>query len=729
MTLSVVASGPAMRPDNIPDELKALDRWVTFSVEQQRNGKPSKVPYVGATNQLAKANDPATWISYGAALQATEATGRYLGFAFTPELPYTFLDFDDVLGAGGAIKAYASVVIDTLDSYAEASISGRGVHVIVRGRPPERFTKQGVNGKVEVYPQSGGRFALLTGLTRPGLGNESALITEATEQLAVFFPAGPTHELRGGMFEPMQQPGDRLTDAEIAALTEAVRVARQPGQMHHVDLAWGGICAKNGVPEDQALHVIDVLSGGESKALNAVRDSYRRWAGGKDLSGYQELRGLMPADALETVDGILGQRWEARRPKIVTPGRARKLVAAGGDMAIDAFPAPPPDVFHGWFGGYLELVRDTTEAPDQFHLASALTIIGAYAGRRAHTKLASGRVYPNNFTVLVGNSSESKKDTAISRAWNMALSPEWTRTVTNPPYVERNGVASAEAFVKGLSTASNVVIRMSEFSELLANARRKGTTTILTMLMKAWDTPPQLSNDSLTNPALALNPYVSLLAGTQPDVLASDMIGTDISSGFANRIMFVPGSGKGPNPWPDEVDERRLHDHWLKVRHNIMAYSEGDYVPVNRTPAVVELWEQFYRAPRGETANERSMAQRHQNMALKVALIFAMSDCSETIEYQHLSRAIQWIDWSWTCVRQLMGGWATSNDNRLEERIVTVLARKGPIPRHVLRSATKDPRWTSNDFARLVDNMLRNQTLAIDSDTGRIGLNAETGGE
>lgn len=722
MTLSVVARGPETRPGNIPDELRQLPRWVTFAVES-RNGKGNKVPYIGATNQHARANDPATWISYEAALQATEATGRYLGFAFTPDLPYTFLDFDDVLGGKGAIKAYASIVIDTLDSYAEASISGKGVHVICGGRPPERFTKEGVQGRVEVYPQSGGRFALLTGNTRPGLGNESALVTDCTEQLAVFFPAGPTHELRGGAFVSLNEnPGDRLSDAELAALLDAVKAARQPGQQHHVDLAWGGICAKNGVPEDQALHVIDVLSGGESKALKSVQDSYRRYAGGGDLSAFQALRELMPTDALAIVDGIFTRRFEARQPRIVTPGRTRKLVAGGGaDAAIDTFPAPPPEVFHGWFGGYLELVTDTTEAPDQFHLAAMLTIAGAYAGRKVYTKLASGKIYPNLYTVLVGNSAESKKDTAVNRAWAAPEPPDWVRTRATLPYVERNNVESSQSFIKGLSTNSNVIIRMSEFSEILANARRKGTTTILTMLMKAWDNPPQLSNDSLANPAYVANPSVSILAGTQPDVLAADLVSTDITSGFANRILFVPGTGKGPNPWPDEVDAKALWEHWQRLRHNITAYGDGEYIAVNRTPEVIALWEQFYTTPRGETATERTMAQRHQNMVLKVALIYAISDCSKTIEHVHLSRAIAFVDWMWGCVRPMLGGWGTNNDNRLLERIMAVLQRTGPIKSRALWPRVKDPKWTYNDYSRLIDNLKRQQMLAI-NEAGEIGI-------
>lgn len=722
--MSAAMPKPRYRLGNIPAELQALDRWVVFALEPGKNGRPNKIPYTPGTSQRAKSNDPATWRPLRDALDAMDFADLYLGFAFTPELGMTFLDFDGVLGGNGAVKGYAAELIDALDSYTEASVSGAGVHVIVRGRPLEGFSTRHIAGKVEVYPTAGGRFCLLTGDTRPGLGSLEGRLEERTETLARLFPAAPP-ALASARPNGTSEDAE-LAEAELAAIVAALAPSRVPGQMHDVDLAIAGILAKNGVPEQQALAIVGRLSGDEPKALAAVRDSYRRGAAGITLKGYQGLRDLLPAEALPIIDGILSRHWQAQQPRIVTPGRTRKLVAGKGAMAaveIDRFPPPPPEVYHGWFGGYLELVSETTEAPDQFHLASAMTIIGAWAGRTVHTRLASGKVYPNNYTVLVGNSSESKKDTAIKRAWEMALDPPWARERAAPPYVERSGVASAESFIKGLSIQSNVIIRMSEFSELLANARRKGTATILTMLMKAWDNPPQLSNDSLTNAALALNPSVSILAGTQPDVLAGDLIDTDISSGFANRIMFIPGTGKGPNPWPAEVDERRLHEHWVRVRRNLQAYKGGDeYLPIHRTPAVEALWSHFYLTPRGETAAERTMSQRHQVMVLKIALIYAMTDCAKQIEQEHLERAIAFVDWMWGCVRQMMGSWATSTDNRLAKRITDVLTRTGPIKRRDLQRKTSDPRWSPNDFARMVRSMLENQTLAIDPETGLIGL-------
>lgn len=707
------------RINSLPDELKQLPRWICFDVIPGTKGRTSKVPLIPGTRTKAKSNDPTTWRTFEEALTAAEAQGLWLGFAFTVDLDLTFLDFDGVLGAGGVVKSYAQLVIDQLDSYTEASVSGQGVHVIVRGRPPEGFTRDRIAGKVEVYPSQGGRFALLTGDTRPGLGSMDGFIEERSRELAGFFP--PAERKQAPPVAQNEAAGARLSENDLAVIVDALRPSRVPGQMHDLDLAVAGILLKNGVEEDQARQIVGDLSDQEAKALQAVRDTYAR-AGGINVRGYQALRELIPADALAIIDGTLQPYFQAQQPKLVTPGRSRVLLAGDGavDATFDRFPEPPPEVYHGWFGGYLELVRETTEAPDQFHLASALTILGAYTDRRLYTRHASGRIYPNLYTILVGNSSESKKDTAISRAWEMALDPPWVRTRTALPYVEKNSVASAESFIGGLKNHRNVIIKMSEFSEILANARRKGTSTILTMLMKGWDNPPQLSNDSFSNPATALNPYISILAGTQPDVLAGDMIGTDITSGFANRLFLVPGSGKGPKPRPPEVDERALHKHWMRARENLSKYGIDEHVEINWTAESIELWDTFYLTPRGESVMERTMSQRHQVQVLKIALLYALTDCSRRIEFTHLQRAITFIDWMWSVVRELMGGWATSNDNRLEKRILDVLRQTGPIKRRELQMKTRDPKWSSNDFARLVDNLLRNDTLATSD--GLIGI-------
>src|SRR4051812_28277653 len=137
------------RLGNIPDELKALDRWINFALEGGKPGRPGKVPYISGTLTRAKSNDPSSWRSFERAAEWAARKNLYLGFAFDPEIDYTFIDLDGVIGAGGAVKHYAQLVIDTLDSYTEVSING-GAHIFVRGRPPEQFSTELIHGKVEI---------------------------------------------------------------------------------------------------------------------------------------------------------------------------------------------------------------------------------------------------------------------------------------------------------------------------------------------------------------------------------------------------------------------------------------------------------------------------------------------------------------------------------------------------------------------------------------------------
>lgn len=326
------------RTQNIPDDLKALDRWVVFALE---GVKHAKVPYIPGTTRKARSNDASTWRSFAVAHAAAERSGLYLGFAFTPDLGMTFIDLDHVLGAEGVVKKYAQLVVDTLDSYTEASLND-GLHVFVQGRPPEHFTMERVGGKVEVYPQAGGRFCLITGFTRPGIGSLDGLIEERTEELAGLFPARtrtpPTASSNG--------TGADLTDDEIDAIVGALRRSWVDGQKHELGLAIGGILAKNGVPETQALTIMERISSAEDRPHEreqVVSDSYERARNGLDIRGYQALREIVPGEALAIVDGILSRVWNANQVKPQRPTRAPRDEANANDASE---PVPFADVPH-----------------------------------------------------------------------------------------------------------------------------------------------------------------------------------------------------------------------------------------------------------------------------------------------------------------------------------------------------------------------------------------------
>lgn len=147
--------------EHIPYELKELNNWCVFRIEETGTGRTTKRPYHPISNQLAKSNDPDTWVSFE---EAVSRVSDYDGIGFFFTEPYIGVDLDSV---ENEIKEYTqdpdvdnivSEFIESLQSYAEISPSGSGVHIIVKGELPHKGRRR---GDVEIYDK--GRFFTMTG--------------------------------------------------------------------------------------------------------------------------------------------------------------------------------------------------------------------------------------------------------------------------------------------------------------------------------------------------------------------------------------------------------------------------------------------------------------------------------------------------------------------------------------------------------------------------------------
>lgn len=132
--------------ENIPEELKKVSRWVCCNGQD----KMPKNPFNGKN---AKSNDPATWGTFEQAVKACETFGfEYIGFEFAP--PYFGVDLDHCLDNLDFVDEF----VETLQSYAEVSKSGNGIHIICKGKLPEGSRRR---GGVEMYSE--GRYFIVTG--------------------------------------------------------------------------------------------------------------------------------------------------------------------------------------------------------------------------------------------------------------------------------------------------------------------------------------------------------------------------------------------------------------------------------------------------------------------------------------------------------------------------------------------------------------------------------------
>src|ERR1017187_5220414 len=202
---------------NVPDELKTVPNWVCYSMENRAGqSKPTKVPYNPTTGDHAKANDPSTWNDYETCVDAVER-GEFdgIGFEFSP--PYVGVDLDRCRDVKtGEIEEWASNVIGHLDSYTEASPSGTGVHIIVKGTlPPGRRR----TGPIEMY--SDARFFTVTGDHIAGVPRTvEPRFVELRELHAALFPPEEASEAIPAP-QPLESQTNMLSDAEIVAKASA----------------------------------------------------------------------------------------------------------------------------------------------------------------------------------------------------------------------------------------------------------------------------------------------------------------------------------------------------------------------------------------------------------------------------------------------------------------------------------------------------------------------------
>jgi primase-polymerase (primpol)-like protein len=157
--MSTTATPAAINAEAIPQELKDRNQWVVWKYEE-RGGDRTKVLYTPGTRSRAKSNTPKTWRWFEEALRAYES-GEWdgIGYVFNEGDPYAVLDLDKCRDAEtGEIELWAWEYAQRLDSYTEISVSGRGLHVVVRGKLPPIGRK---SGQVEMYDHA--RFVGITG--------------------------------------------------------------------------------------------------------------------------------------------------------------------------------------------------------------------------------------------------------------------------------------------------------------------------------------------------------------------------------------------------------------------------------------------------------------------------------------------------------------------------------------------------------------------------------------
>jgi len=319
------------------------------------------------------------------------------------------------------------------------------------------------------------------------------------------------------------------------------------------------------------------------------------------------------------------------------------------------------EALHGLSGEIVRALDPHTEADVAGVLTHLLVAVGNALGRSPYWSVGGVKHHPNLFCINVG-ATAARKGTAKAAAFFAAKQADlaW--------YSERvqSGLSSGEGLIWAVRDAikehqpikekgrvvdyqdvvvdqgiddKRLLVVEAEFGSTLKMMERDGNVLSAT-LRQAWD-GDDLRILTKSKAATATNVHVSLIGHITREELLKHLTETEQVNGFANRLLWVavqrskllPSGGR-----LHDVDLAELIDRLQKAVQLAKTVTE-----MRMDPQAQELWQAVYEKLVGDhriglfgAATARAAPQ-----TIRLALIYALLDCSAIIRTEHLSAALE----------------------------------------------------------------------------------------
>lgn len=197
-----------------------------------------------------------------------------------------------------------------------------------------------------------------------------------------------------------------------------------------------------------------------------------------------------------------------------------------------------------------------------------------------------------------------------------------------------------------------LMVLESEFVKLLKLG--KSDNPILAVIRELWDFGGSIQPLTKTAPIRATNPHITIYGNVTPDELKSTINLTEIYGGTVNRFLFIFAERLQMVPFPPETPDSIVVDYAERFA-DIILWAKENYgsdqddhqtKDVTLSAEAMSLWEKEYdrlARPYGSSVVVDA-TNRRAPYALRIALLFAITDKTHTIEVRHLKSAIAWVD-------------------------------------------------------------------------------------
>jgi hypothetical protein len=342
-----------------------------------------------------------------------------------------------------------------------------------------------------------------------------------------------------------------------------------------------------------------------------------------------------------------------------------------------------PAAYSGLPGDFVRTAEPHTESDPVALLLSFLTFVGNIIGPGPHMRVEGAKHGGNEFVLLVGESSRSRKGTSRQHVTNIVgpTDPDWRDNCIG------SGLGSGEGIGHYLQDGEaqrdrRLLLMEGEFAAVLRRMDRKGCT-ISSELRNAWDgiaLQSIVKNDRYRASGI----HLSLLAHITSSELMRELDATDAENGFLNRFLIhVVGRSKSL-PFGGDLSAVNVAPLISRIRSAVDFARTVDELRWDESGR--EVWEPAYKAMTTEDVPgiAGAVMARLEAHAIRLSVLYALCDLSESIMAEHVESALAVVEHSRQSILYLF---ADRTGNVLADRCLEHIRAHGRMSRSDLHNA------------------------------------------
>lgn len=384
------------------------------------------------------------------------------------------------------------------------------------------------------------------------------------------------------------------------------------------------------------------------------------------------------------------------RPPVTAEPTKPDLVPIQPQVRVQDFPA---EVMTGAAGDFAHLYSSYTEVPKEFLFMSYLTCLGLHL---ADSLIVDSelRQQPRLYTLLLGESADDRKSTAISKTVAFfkdscfAFSACW-------------GVGSGEGLQKKMGTSNKLLLAFDEFVQFVGKCRIDGSvllTCVNSLFENTW-----YEGHTKTSSVVLENVYLSMLAASTTQTYEKVWDPKFIDLGFVNRVWLVTGKGTRKFSCPRSVPAESMM--LAKKKLSEVLEVAAKHPVMEMTEEARERYDHWYMN------RERTIySKRLDTYALRFMPLIAVNDLKTVVDVETVEKVIGMCDHQHFLRQTYDPIDAENNTARLEEKIRRALRGKGPLGKRGLQKSIHAEREGLFFFTQALKNLMENNEVGISKD-------------